>query len=248
MYEEPAGRTILQKVLLILLAAMAVLFAVLTALVHGQPLVRWADGLLRPSQEDSAAVYTGTIHGESAVIQVYPDGEDTVVAFTIGSRLHQTGRVVWPDGTIPREYGGSVPRIQIFLDDQLLFSGGCDKASGILYREDGSWEPEISVLIGTSYSGYWDSFELNAYDVILFALGPETTHQGSWAFYGLAVFLSLIAAVDIAFPRALFNLRYSFAVNNPEPTDLFLAMQKVGWVILVIAALILYIWGLMLVS
>lgn len=121
MYEEPAGRTILQKVLLILLAAMAVLFAALTALVHGQPLVRWADGLLRPSQEDSAAVYTGTIHGESTVIQVHPDGEDTVVAFAIGSQLHQTGRWCGPTALFPGNMGEVCPGSRFFWMTSFFF-------------------------------------------------------------------------------------------------------------------------------
>lgn len=244
MYDESTGRTLLQKVLLILLAAMAVLFAVLTAVFHSQPLVPWADGLLRPAREDGAVVYTGTIHGEAITIRGYSQGEDTMVSFTLAGQLSQTARVTWPGGTIPREYGGSVPQVQVFLEDQLIFSGGCDKASGTLYREDGTWEPGLSVQVNTSYASYWDSFSPDVFDIMHFALEPGTVRRGSWGIYGLAVFLSVIAAVDIAFPRALFYLQHCFSVRDPEPTDLYLAMQKVGWVVLALAALVLYIWGL----
>ena len=190
MYEETTGRTLLQKILLILLLAMAILFTVLTAVFRSQPRVQWADGLLRPSREGETALYTGSVHGEDALVRVSPDGGDTVVEFLIGSRLRQIGRVTWPEGAIPREYGGSVPRIQVLLDDVPIFSGGYDAASGTLYREDGSWESGLSVSADTGYGSYWDSFALNVFDVLRFALGPDTVRRGSWGIYVCGLFLT----------------------------------------------------------
>src|SRR5699024_8007609 len=142
------------------------------------------------------------------------DVADTVVDFTIGSLRHHTGRVTWPDGMISREYGGAVPRVDIFLDDLLIFSGGCDKESGSLYRKDGSRESGLSVIVNTS--SYWSSYQVDAFDVIFFAMGPATVHRGNWAIWGVTLFISLLTAVDIAFPLAFFYFRYSFSVNNPE--------------------------------
>lgn len=241
MYEEP--RTLLQKLLLILLPAMAIIFTILMAVVKSQPQVKWADGLLRPSAEGTANLYTGSIHGSDVAVRVYPDGADTVVDFTIGSLRHHTGRVTWPDGMISREYGGAVPRVDIFLDDLLVFSGGCDKDSGTLYREDGSREPGLSIWATTSYSSYWSSYQVDAFDVLYFAMEPDIVHRGSWAVWGVTLFISLLTAVDIAFPLAFFYFRYSFSVNNPEPSDFYLSMQKVGWVVGIAVILGLYIWG-----
>ena len=56
-------RTLLQKILLGLLAAMTVLFAVLTGVNRSQPLVQWGDSLLRPAEEGNAAVYTSAVYG-----------------------------------------------------------------------------------------------------------------------------------------------------------------------------------------
>ena len=246
MYEEP--RTLLQKILLILLPAMAIIFTILMAVVKSQPQVKWADGLLRPSAEGTANLYTGSIHGSDVAVRVYPDGADTVVDFTIGSLRHHTGRVTWPDGMISREYGGAVPRVDIFLDDLLVFSGGCDKDSGTLYREDGSREPGLSIWATTSYSSYWSSYQVDAFDVLYFAMEPDIVHRGSWAVWGVTLFISLLTAVDIAFPLAFFYLRYSFSVNNPEPSDFYLSMQKVGWVVGIAVILGLYIWGLTILS
>ena len=248
MYEETTGRTLLQKVLLILLLAMAILFTVLTAVFRSQPRVQWADGLLRPAQTGDTAVYTGASHGQDVAVRVYPDGKDTVVDFTIGSLRNHTGRVTWPEGSISREYGDNVPRVEIFLDDARIFSGGYDKSSGLLYHNDGSWEPGLSISTNTSYSSYWSSYQLDAFDVLYFALEPETVYRGSWAVWGITLFTSLLAAVDIAFPLVFFYLRYSFSVQNPEPSDFYLSMQKVGWVLCTAVILGMYIWGLTMVS
>ena len=241
MYEETTDRTLLQKTLLILLLALAIIFTILMAVVKSQPQVKWADGLLRPSAEGTANLYTGSIHGSDVAVRVYPDGADTVVDFTIGSLRHHTGRVTWPDGMISREYGGAVPRVDIFLDDLLIFSGGCDKESGSLYRKDGSRESGLSVIFNTS--SYWSSYQVASFDVIFFAMGPATVHRGNWAIWGVTLFISLLTAVDIAFPLAFFYFRYSFSVNNPEPSDFYLSMQKVGWVVGIAVILGLYIWG-----
>lgn len=248
MYEETTGRTLLQKILLILLLAMAIVFTILTIVFKSQPRIQWADSLLCPSRTGNAAVYTGASHGLDVAVRVYPDGADTVVDFTIGSLRRHTGRVTWPAGMISREYGGAVPRIKIFLDDAVVFSGGYDKDSGLLYHKDGSWEPGLSIRTTTSYSSYWNSYQVDAFDVLYFAMEPATVHRGNWAVWGVTLFISLLTAVDIAFPLAFFYFRYSFSVNNPEPSDFYLSMQKVGWVVWIAVILGLYIWGLTMVS
>ena len=236
-------RTLLQKILLGLLAAITVLFAVLTGVNRSQPLVQWGGSLLRPAEEGNAAVYTSAVYGEDIAIRVWPDGADTVVEFTVGSRLRQTGRVTWPEGTISREHGGDVPRIEVFLDGASIFSGGCDRDSGALYLEDGSREIGPLVHYFTSYSSSWDNFALEASDVVRFAMGPDTVCRGSWTAYALGVFFSLLAATMVAFPRFFFRFQHALSVRDPEPTDFYLAMQKVNWVLLTAVALGVYIWG-----
>ena len=64
MYEESTDRTLLQKILLILLLALAIIFTILMAVVKSQPQVKWADGLLRP--ELALAWYYGLPHENEA--------------------------------------------------------------------------------------------------------------------------------------------------------------------------------------
>ena len=68
MYEESTDRTLLQKILLMLLLALAIIFTILMAVVKSQPQVKWADGLLRPSAEGTANLYTGSIQDRKSVV------------------------------------------------------------------------------------------------------------------------------------------------------------------------------------
>ena len=61
--------------------------------------------------------------------------------------------------------------------------------------------------------------------------------------YALGVFFSLLAAAMVAFPRFFFRFQHALSVRDPEPTDFYLAMQKVNWVLLTAVALGVYIWG-----
>ena len=43
---------------------------------------------------------------------------------------------------------------------------------------------------------------------------------------------TLFVALDVAFPMSVFYLQHCCDVWDPEPTDFYLACQRVGWVIL----------------
>ena len=251
MYEEATERTRLQNILLILLAAMAIIFGILTLIFHFMPRVEWCDSLLRISREGNATLYTGSAYGKDVSIRVYPDGADTLAEFTIAGRQPQVGRITWPEGMISTTFSGSVPRFEVYLNDRLLFSGGYNKNDGFFpefFREDGSVDTALSQGLDGYHSPDVEYFSPLASDIAAFSLGPDTVYQSSWGVYALALLLSGIAALDIAFPKALFYLRHFLSVQDPEPTDFYLAMQKVSWVILTAVALGMYIWGLTIVS
>ncbi len=114
------------------------------------------------------------------------------------------------------------------------------------YDEDGSWHPFITVRLTASNSlDSWDGFELDAGTIVRFAEGPGLSHRGSWGFYALALLCSVVCALDVAFPLALFHLRYALAVEKPEPTDFYLGAQRIGWIVCTAAILILYLYGLL---
>ena len=84
-------RSVLQKVVLISVAAMAVVFAILTFVFHRLEGVKFEEGFLRVSaqaDDPAAVVYTGKVQGERVKITVTdcPDEQRTAVEVQVGDR------------------------------------------------------------------------------------------------------------------------------------------------------------------
>ena len=82
-------RTRFQKIVLLILAGMAVLFAVLTAVSHAQKGAYFEGTLLRPeSPARNVTAYTGRAHGTPVTITVTRDSET-------GPRWSSKSRACW---------------------------------------------------------------------------------------------------------------------------------------------------------
>ncbi len=238
-------RTRLQKVILLILAAMIVLFGVLTGVSRADQGVLFEGALLKMSASAEGTVYSGKVHGDQAAVTVTPgSGSATTVEFVIGDRFHDICSVEYPLADIRTEGGGTVPGVRILKNGEVLFEGGYDKDSEYgWYNQDGTWAPMIR---GSAPFGNdpWSGYETTAASAMRFAQGPELTARGSWLLYALMVFFTLLVMLDVAFPTVLFYMRHCCDVRDPEPSDFYLAAQKVSWVVYPILLLIGYIWAL----
>ena len=241
-------RSALQKTILVLLAVMAVAFGILTAVSRGRPGVSFRDALLYLSHEGDTTVYTGKVHGDRVTVAVTPDGSAADVDFTVAGELVHACRVEYPEGTITDADGDTFPRVEILRDGETLFRGGYNPYQSdfqMLFDEDGSWHVGIAVYSGNEPREQ----DFDEFDIFCFARGPALSRRGSWPAWAFAAFLlSGLTALDAAFPRALFYWRNHWSVKDPEPTEFYIAMQKVGWVIGIIVTLCFYIWGVRLIE
>ena len=83
----------------------------------------------------------------------------------------------------------------------------------------------------TAGGDYWKTYETAPQSVMRFALEPELVCRGSFGIYMLLVLWTLLLLLDVNRPMALFRLQHCCDVRDPEPTDFYLAVQKVGWVL-----------------
>ncbi len=126
--------------------------------------------------------------------------------------------------------------------DNLLFEGEYRK--GDLFLFDNNGQPfmegigEISVNGQSPYNSY---YSIPLKNVVSFAAFENDTIRGDVRFLLLAVFLIILTAIDMRFPLFFFKLKYMFAVNDPEPSDFFLAMQRISWYAYSVIAFILLI-------
>lgn len=243
-----SDRTLTQKIVLWALLAMAVVFTVVNIVLKFLPGVAFEDTLLKVTQNGVQTVYTGEKYKYDITITVTPEETGGLVELAIGDVIHHLYRVEYPGGTITGEHGGEYNRLTISrVRDgnvvKILFDGGYKPGNFSFCKMDGSVDLGLGGVMVPSSNSPWHNFELSRYQVMAFANGPETTTRGSWAHYGMALFLSVICAVAVAFPYTLFELRYHWSVRDPEPTDFYLRTNEISGVVVSVGLLIVYIIG-----
>ena len=242
-------RTRLQKIVLLALAVMAVVFGILTAVSKLHPGLLLDGALLKPTETADTVTYAGKLHGEQVSISVQRES-DTVTVITCetesGSDVYRMEYPLDPiravDGFAQREM---VDGIRITKNGDVLFEGGYARENGgFWYDADGRWDQDVylSAYLGSDVE--IRALELEKQDVMRLADGPELTARGSWLYYFLMLFFSLMVALDAAFPLALFYWRHMCDVRDPEPSDFYLMMQRIGWVVYPVLIFIGYIWAL----
>ncbi len=239
-----------QKIVLCILAAMTVFFAVWTAVSRTNDGVLFHDELLEVTPQGDTTVYSGTLSNTAVTITHRKDNDGTdLVNFSADGRYYAQCRVEHPKGTIKTEFGEEVERIRIIRNDEVLFSGGYDPDPTVnsfihYYNEDGTFTMSPSVSIQAVTNDPWTNFEFDISDIRSFADGPKTCARGSWPFFFLGLFVTLIGAVMVAFPDHIFFLRYSWIVRSPIPTDFTLFCHKVASVLYIGLSLWAYLIGI----
>ncbi len=243
-------RTRLQKIVLLALAVMAVVFGILMVVSKLHPGLLLDGALLKPTETADTLTYAGKLHGEQVSLSVRTESE-TVTVITCetesgGSDIYQMEYPLEPIRAVDGfAQGEMVDGIRITKNGDVLFEGGYDRENGgFWYDADGRWDQDVyfSTYVGSDVG--IRALELEKQDVMRLADDPELTTRGSWLYYFSMLLFSLIVALDAAFPLALFYWRHMCDVRDPEPSDFYLTMQRIGWVVYPILIFIGYIWAL----
>lgn len=238
-------RTGFQKNVLLVLAAMILLFGVLNVVSLFRKGVTFEGTLLRIQAEENRTTYYGKIHGDE--VSVIVRTEDMQVEYLVEDRVHDVYSVEYPLDVMQTQYG-SVSGIRILKNDKILFEGGYDPQQEFAswFDQNGEWDPGICITYGTSGGNLSAPEELSRGNVMYFLNGPDVVHRGSIGLYLLVVLMTLLLMLDVACPLVLFKLQHMLDVRDPEPTDFYIGMQRVGWVIYPVLLLAGYIYTLTL--
>ena len=241
-----------QKIMMILLAAMILLFGVLTGMSRGRIGVEFHDALLKVQGTPDNGAYFGKAHGEEVSIVVLRESEtEASMSLCIGNQIEEHWRVEYPLEPIQTEHGETKSGLRVYKEGQLVFEGAYDPAdySGtlghILYDKNGEWTIahsfDVQVISGENY---WQHYETSVNTVLEFVNGPEQTARGDWQMFAMATLVAVMALVMVAFPRELFEMSHRLYVEDPEPTEFYFAMHYFSCCFLTVIALVVYMMGI----
>ncbi len=252
--EKIKNLNLYQKGVLIVMIAMALVFAVIYSMTISKVGFEYKDAIFVPSQENGSIMYSGKLQGQKAYFSV---SQDKTVIFRHGDKIYGPYTAKEDDTAIPEAEKQSEDMVGVELrqGDTILFRGGVLEHDDFywLYNEDGNLDNfGFSYTIGDGVErdengNVIDPVKPSASAILELMNGPELTHKGDWFAWFGAVFLCLLNAFSILFADELFRWNLSLQIRNAdhaEPSDLEIAGRYLGWTVITIAALVIFLIGL----
>lgn len=243
-----------QKGLLLLLLAMALVFAVVYHMTIARVGVLYQNAIFVPAEENGVTVYSGKLRGKQAEFTV---SADKTVSFrcdgqTYGPYTVKEDPTARPEDEFGRE---GMTGVEIRDGEELLFRGGFWQSDGSFWlrNADGSMDLGMQTYVvengvkKDSDGNIIDPAKPSASDILRLVYGPELTHKGTWLAWLCAVFISFLTAVSILYADELFRWDLSFQIQNAEaaePSEWEMMKRYISWTVFAIAALIVYFLGL----
>ena len=76
------------------------------------------------------------------------------------------------------------------------------------------------------------------------AYGSNEVIRGNSALLFSAIFILIITFIDFKYPLLFFTLKYYMSVDDPQPSEYYIATQRASWIILLTVAIILLIMAI----
>ena len=241
-----------QKGILILMAAMILLFTALYPIVLSREGFLYRDALLIPSEEGGNTVYAGKIEGQPASFTLY---DDRSVQFRYGDATYGPYTAAEaPDALQNLDLGDGAVGVELRCGEELVFRGGALRQGDQLwlYTEDGSVYTDIGIMTSGGFifneeGEVIDPNEPSVSDILMVMAGPPLDHKGSWLGWVMGLIICILTTVDILFADELFRFHMAFHISraeDAEPSDWEIAGRYIGWTVLPAIALVLFIIGL----
>ncbi len=180
---------------------------------------------LRQIKQGEDTAYQGTVYGESIFIKSgdITNTDSGQIQFQIGDWYDHTF-------TVNKRYEGYRMDITIYENNQLRFDGYYQEGkNGILFEKNGELADGILSITVNNESPFSGDYRISNYDIIETLLHRNVILRGNPVLLLFAVILTCIHVVDRKWPLFFFTLRNVISVNNPEPSEVYLVIQKFCW-------------------
>ena len=245
-----------QKSILIIMLAMALVFAVIYTMTISRVGFEYKDKIFVPSQENGSTVYSGKLYGQQARFTV---SANKTVVFQHGDITYGPYTAKEDPTAIPKDEENAkyMTGVEIRQGDETLFRGGVMEIgdSFWLYNEDGTFESiKISYTTSDGFErdengNIIDPVEPSASTILELMNDPQLTHKGEGPMWFVAVFFCILNAVFMLFADELFRWNLMFRIRNAdyaEPSDWEMIGRYISWTAITVMALVTFIMGLQL--
>ena len=252
MIEKWRSTPLSYRVLILLHAALMLLFILLYSTLGKQYVVRHEDELFRYREDGNTLTYTGTLNDLDAVFTVLPDGslECLLDGVAYGPYTVIEDPSAGPeDSDVPIR---GLTGIEVREGDEVMFRGGFYGVDSLLfYNSDGTRyrSPTQTVVSSTGYSEVHTSVpvEPSLKTVLRFTIAPDLVYRGDIEALLIGLFCSIACMASAFWAEELFrhNLKFSIKhAENAEPSEWALMSRWISWLTLTVLTLVLYIGGL----
>lgn len=114
----------------------------------------------------------------------------------------------------------------------VIFKGKYQQGSMFLYDMNNEAIIEgltFSVSNGKNVVIYDNNYRIPFISIVHFALHENDRIRGNEGMLLAAAILIFFTFIDIKYPLFFFELRHSFEVEDPKPTEFYISMQKLSW-------------------
>lgn len=184
---------------------------------------------LEKSSDGSITSYVGKHHEGRIRIDVEKiDFEESIVTYQLPNQLDFNFTVLSLKETYPMRY-----KIEILNDkDDSIFKGTYD-ANSYYLRDDNEeilFDYDISSL-GYNNKSFLASYKPSYLTTVKRSLQENETYRGDSGYLAVAIFLFVFIIIDIKDPLFFFYLKNVLSVKDPEPSELYITIQHLSWVV-----------------
>ncbi|MCR5837406.1 MAG: hypothetical protein K6G88_12955 [Lachnospiraceae bacterium] len=237
-----------QKVIMLSMAVMIVVFAVIYLKVGLKVGFLYNDEILVKTIENGNTLYSGEINGKQTQFVV---SEDNTVVLKYGDKTYG------PYSVIKDEEKTNITEIR--EGEAVRFRGVIlyDNNDNYLFRnEDGSWyDDSLGIITHVDANGderyadgkLVDTIKPNVYTIYSLVSKPELTHKGEGGLWFVGLFLCIVNAISILFVDEIYRFELAFRVRNAddaEPSFLEMMGRYISWTVMAVGAAAIFVYGI----
>lgn len=245
-----------QRVVIFIQAFLILLFLILYCTVGRQQILTYDDEYLRRRASGEVTTYSGRIDGQTAVFTVSPG---PVVEYLLGDAQYGPYAIVFDPTAVPDEENTllnptstrSLVGVEVWEDETLLFRGAYQNSGSTFYLVNTNGDMIFSddmlkFQVGNTTT-YASGQIPGPHTILRLAIAPNVVRRGSFGIFLLGALFCVLNAASVLYADALFRWNLRFRIRYPEdaePSDWELFSRWIGWIVITIAALVFFIFGL----